>query len=122
MVAIGSATPLPVFPYVKDVGKSGLGTLREKSTWATRQEVDGPPAPEPAAVSALVGHRTAGPDARLRRCGRISRRNGLPSRGAAPPKAAERLSPGDQRTVSTRSLSGGWYGQPNAQLARDEKK
>ena len=41
MVAIGSATPLPVFSYVKDVGKSGLGTLREKSTWATRQEVDG---------------------------------------------------------------------------------
>ena len=56
MVAIGSATPLPVFPNVKDVGKSGLGTLREKSTWATRQEVDGRPAPEPAAVSALVGH------------------------------------------------------------------
>ena len=55
MVAIGSATPLPVFPNVKDVGKSGLGTLREKSTWATRQEVDGRPAPEPAAVSALVG-------------------------------------------------------------------
>ena len=86
MVAIGSATPLPVFPNVKDVGKSGLGTLREKSTWATRQEVDGRPVPEPAAVSALVGHCR-------KRSGRLRWRTaGLPGTGLglAVPAAAVR--------------------------------